>query len=153
VCDLGAQRWPFARDSVKEAVASHVLEHLTTDQLFHFMRELYRVCKDGAQITVTLPHPRHDIFLNDPTHQRPVTVGTMIMFSKDHIELMAAKGLMLTPFYKYLGVDFYVHPKVSYKFDPSIENPAEDPEIEWKIKHLNNIVLEFTVGLTAKKGS
>ncbi|MBF0395018.1 MAG: hypothetical protein HQL38_20270, partial [Alphaproteobacteria bacterium] len=32
------------------------------------MRELYRICRDGASITVTVPHPRHDNFIGDPTH-------------------------------------------------------------------------------------
>ena len=150
VADLGCDCWPFEENSVDEANASHILEHLYTEELFHFMQELYRVCKPGAQIQVAVPHPRHDLFLNDPTHKRPVTVGTLAMFCKEHVEtLKREKGLHLTPFYKYLDIDFYLHPKVMYGLDPA-QDP-KDPELEWKMKHLNNVCMEIRVVLEAVK--
>ena len=148
VCDLGVARWPWDDSTVDEALASHVLEHLPGDTFFHFLRELYRVCKPGAVVHVVLPHPSHDIFLNDATHVRPVMPGTLAMFSKRYVEGAAARGMILTPFYKYHGVDFDM-PRVAYTFDPAVDK--NDPELEWKAKHLRNIIFEWSTKLTVMK--
>ena len=37
------------------------------------MKELYRISCDQANIHISVPHPRHDDFLADPTHVRPIT--------------------------------------------------------------------------------
>jgi len=148
VADLTAP-WPWPNDSVDEVEASHVMEHIAPGEpFFHFMRELYRVCKSGAKVNVTLPHPSHDIFLNDPTHMQAIMPGTLAMFSKRYVEALAAKGDKLTPFYKYLGVDFDIK-TVRYTFDPSIDK--NDPEIEWKAKHLRNVVFQWSTTLTVVK--
>ena len=57
--------WPWADDSVQEMRFSHVLEHLGADATTYLsiIKELYRVCRDGAQIFIVVPHPRHDHFL------------------------------------------------------------------------------------------
>ena len=149
VLDLGSQVWPWRDSTVDAAIASHILEHLTTEQFFHFMKELHRVLKPDAPVKIALPHPRHDIYLNDPTHQRPVTMATLLMLSKEHWATLRERGLHLTPFWRYLGVDFYIHPKTRYKLDPSID--PNDPELQWKIKHLNNVALEILVVMEARK--
>lgn len=151
VCDLSRDKWPFEDNSVDGARASHLLEHLgpEPERLFHFMQELYRVCKDGAPFEIWVPNPRHDIFLNDPTHVRPIMPATMMMFCKESIARMAADGKMLTPFYKYLGVDFRLNPKVQYNFsDPSF---LEDPDLLTKMTYLNNVVFEFHMKMTVVK--
>lgn len=150
LCDLGHDPWPWPDDSVGGAVCSHVLEHLTTAELFHFMRELYRVCKHGAEIKLMLPHPRHDIYLNDPTHQRPVTPGTIIMFSKEHHETLLVRDIRLTPFWKYLGVDFYLDPKIRYVPDPKFKDDSPE-ELGWKMQHLNNVIMEWHGTMRAVK--
>lgn len=149
VCDLGGAPWPWPDNSVDEAVASHVLEHLTTAQLFHFMRECYRVMKAGAILSVTLPHPQHDLFLGDPTHQRPVMPGTLAMFSKRYFDDLAGRGLHITPFWKLLGVDFYLEPRIAYVFEAGVD--PSDPDLEWKCKHLNNIIREWSGKLRVEK--
>lgn len=149
VCNIGCDAWPFDDDSVDEVVAEHILEHLTTPELFHCMRQMHRVCKNGAQIKVRLPHPRHDIFLSDPTHQRSIMPGTLMLFSQGHIRRLRDKGLILTPFGEYLGVDFHMENDLTYQFDASVDMKA--PDLEWQAKHLNNIIQEWTVTLTAVK--
>ena len=148
VVDLAKDRWPWADNSVSEVLAEHLLEHLSTEGFMHFMQELHRVCKNGAKIKVLLPHPRHDIFLNDPTHVRPIMPATFFGFSRKHMEALARKGLILTPFYKYLSVDFDLS-STMYWFDEGVSK--NDPELEWKIKHLNNIVFMWGTTLTAVK--
>ena len=149
VCDIGKKYWPFSDNSVDEVVAEHILEHLTTPELFHCLQEMYRVCLAGAVVKVRLPHPRADIFLGDPTHQRPVMPGTLIMFSQGQIKKFREQGILLTPFGEYLGVDFYMDLPIKYHFAKGVDPMA--PDIEWQIKHLNNIVQEFELTMRVVK--
>lgn len=149
LCDLGAERWPFEDSSVDEAVAEHVLEHLPGESFFHFMRELYRVLKPGGAVKVTLPHPRHDIFLSDPTHCRAVMPGTLLMFSRGQLAELRAKGMQLTDFGERCGVDFRMDPHVRYEFDAAVD--LESPDLAWQSKHLNNIIKEWSTTMWAVK--
>lgn len=149
LCDLGAERWPFADSSVDEALAEHVLEHLPGQAFFHFMQEMYRVLKPGGTVKVVLPHPRHDIFLSDPTHCRAVMPGTLLMFSRGQLAALRAKGMQLTDFGERYGVDFRMETNVHYEFDAAVDLAA--PDLEWQAKHLSNIIKEWSTTLTAVK--
>jgi hypothetical protein len=85
VIDLEKDKLPFDDNTVDEVRAWHVLEHLGAGY-FHCLQELYRVCKDGAIIDIRVPHHFHEVFINDPTHQRPITVEGMRLFSKKNNE-------------------------------------------------------------------
>lgn len=151
VCNIGRDRWPFDDNSVDEAEASHIMEHLSTPELMHFMRELYRVCKHGAEIKITLPHPRHDIYLNDPTHQTPILPATLLMFSRGQLEALRKQGKQLTPFWKYTGVDFKLDSMVKWRFSEGVD--PDDKDISWKMTHLNNIIQEFSCTIRAVKAT
>lgn len=147
--DLSVTAWPWPSDSVDAVLASHVLEHIAPGEpFFHVMKETWRVCKDGAKVEIILPHPSHDIYLNDPTHLQAVMPGTLAMFSRQYVESQAAKQVFLTPFYKRLGIDFDFG-KVGYWFADGVD--VADPELEWKAKHLRNIIAEWGITLTAVK--
>ena len=148
LCDLGTERWPFEDSSVDHLLAEHILEHLPGETFFHFLREAWRVGKNGAVLKVLLPHPRHDIFLNDPTHVRPVLPATFFGFSKKHMDALAARGLILTPFYKYHGIDFDLS-SVTYWFDEKVDK--NDPTIEWRMKHEYNVIAQWGTTLTVVK--
>jgi len=110
--------WPWPDNSVDEMFLSHVLEHLgeVTDVYLGIIKEIYRVCRDGATITVVVPHPRHDNFLNDPTHVRAVTAEGLKMFSQASNRQLMAEGFGDTPLGIYLGVDLALH-SVNFKLD------------------------------------
>ena len=82
--DLETFPWPWPNDSVEEVRMNHVLEHLgqTVDSYLNVWKEIYRVCKDGAMVKVVVPHPRHDDFINDPTHVRMITPESLNLLSK-----------------------------------------------------------------------
>jgi len=141
VCDLGREIWPWRNSSVDEARASHLLEHLPGESFFHFLRELYRVLKPNAPVHLILPWPRHDIFLNDPTHVRAVMPATMVMFSRKYIRMLAEQGKFLTDFGARNKIDFELDPKILYKFSDGVD--TNDPELAWKAAHLNNIIFEW----------
>lgn len=108
ICDLTQAPWPWDDHSVDEVLAWHVLEHLgeTTEAWFTVLRELYRVCKHGAKIRFAVPHPRHDDFLTDPTHVRPLTFRQLEMYNQELNHQWIAKKWANTTLGLYLGVDF-----------------------------------------------
>lgn len=108
--DLNAVPWPWADDSALEVLLIHVLEHLgpTVEGYLSIIRELWRICAPDARVTVLVPHPRHNGFLNDPTHVRPVTAEGLAMFSQSRNRQWLAAGYANTPLGLSLGVDFAV---------------------------------------------
>ena len=86
--DLETFPWPWDTSSVQEVVLNHVLEHLGQDTQVYLkiIQELYRICQDQAVVHITAPHPRHNDFLNDPTHVRAITPEGIGLFSKRNNE-------------------------------------------------------------------
>ena len=41
-----------------------------------------KICKKNALIIIKVPHPRHEDFLSDPTHVRPITVLGLSLFDQ-----------------------------------------------------------------------
>jgi len=86
------------------------LEHMgqSPTVFLGIIKELYRICTNGALIYVNVPHPRHDYFLGDPTHIRPILPATFELFSKKMcLEVQKIKGAN-SPLALYLGVDFEI---------------------------------------------
>jgi hypothetical protein len=153
VADLGAHPWPFGTDTVDEAIASHILEHLTTKSFFHFMKELYRVLKPNAICGIVIPHPRHNVYLNDPTHRNPVTPDTLAMFCQRNFRAMLeTTGGRLTPFWRYSRIDFDMAGDLQCVLDPRITE-AQRESGEWKTMEVveNNVVSEWRFGVRAVK--
>lgn len=110
VADLEQLPWPWPDNSATEVLLSHVLEHLgqTPEQWLGIIQELYRICAPGARVVIVVPHPRHDSFLIDPTHVRPVTAEGLAMFSQARNRRSQAGGFANTPLGLMTGVDFDV---------------------------------------------
>ncbi len=106
--DLESIPWPWADDSISEIVLNHVLEHLgkSTEKYIDIIKEIYRVCIGGALVRITVPHPRHDHFLDDPTHVRAVTPLGICLFSKRMNAEWIAAHLANSPLGIYHDVDF-----------------------------------------------
>src|SRR4249919_3237809 len=84
VVDLEVLPWPWPDNSADEILLNHVLEHLGAVPATYIgiIRELWRVCRPGATVTIAVPHPRSDDFMNDPTHVRAVTAEGLVLFSR-----------------------------------------------------------------------
>lgn len=110
VVDLETLPWPWADNSVDAILLHHVLEHLgqRTETFLGIVKELYRVSKPGAEITIVVPHPRSDDFVNDPTHVRAVTPAALRLFDQGVNREWEAAGHPNTPLGVYLGVDFRI---------------------------------------------
>lgn len=123
--DLEGEAWPFEDGTVTEIVARYILEHI--DDLGWVMSECYRVMEPGALLRITTVHPASNRFWDDPTHKRPITAGTLALFSRAKCAEYAGKGWPYTPLAEYLDVDFEV-----------IETNT-DLEVEWFGKNLSKI--------------
>jgi len=108
VVDLERFPWPWPDSSAEEVLLNHVLEHLgqAPDVFIGVMKELWRVCANGARVQVHVPDPRHESYLGDPTHVRPVTLDTLALFSQTFNRKTMAEGSANTPLGLMHGVDF-----------------------------------------------
>lgn len=143
---------PFEDSSVEEVMCSHILEHIGVG-FFRLMQEIYRVCENGAIVTVEVPHPRHEIFLNDFTHVRPIMVEGMRLFSKKYNQLeIERKGASSTLGLMY-NVDFEL---VDFNFihDPFYQNivPSMTEEMAYRLfREALNTTLEIHMKLMVIK--
>jgi hypothetical protein len=157
VVDLEALPWPWPDDSVDEVLLSHVLEHLgaETDVYLGIIKELYRICRDGARITIVVPHPRHDHYLNDPTHVRPITADSIVMFSQAANRNWIAAGIANTPLGIYIGVDFVIETHNSLLGEPwrtRLERKeVSETDVRQAAQSFNNVIQQIELIVRAVK--
>ena len=151
--DLEHVPWPWPTSSVDEVVLCHVLEHLgaTPDAYFAVIRELYRVCAGGATVAITVPHPRHDDFLADPTHVRAITPAGLQLLSQAANRAWLAAGDRRTPLGLDLGVDFELV-STHYAIDELWSKLAPD-DIADAVRRYNNVVKEIRMTLRVIKSA
>ncbi|TPV92716.1 MAG: class I SAM-dependent methyltransferase [Myxococcales bacterium FL481] len=157
IVNLEHMPWPFTTDQAKRVVMHHVLEHLAPDpsHFLKLMQELYRICAPNALIQLTLPHPRHDEYLTDPTHVRPFLPETFHLFSQSRNLDWQARRVSNTCLALRLGVDFEVT-RVSYDLDPRWRlrleaNPITRDELADLITSQSNVARQFSVELKVRK--
>ena len=157
VVDLEVFPWPWPDDSVDEVLLSHVLEHLgaSTEVYLGIIKELYRVCRDGAKIGIAVPHPRHDNYLGDPTHVRPITADSMMLFSQAANREWQANGAANTPLGLYLGVDFKID-TINYDLSPPWKELHDQKkitpaELQHAIRSYNNVIQQIVMVISAIK--
>lgn len=86
VWDLEKYPWtPFKDNSVAEANVSHYAEH--TKDLMAFMNEVYRICEDGAKVTIIGPYYTSIRAWQDPTHVRALSEATWLYYNKSWREM------------------------------------------------------------------
>jgi hypothetical protein len=135
-----------------------VLEHVgrDADTFTGVMRELYRVCAPGARVRVVVPHPRHQDFLQDPTHVRPIVPEMFLHWSLDANREWRRRGLPGTPLATYHEVDFAIE-SVELRLDPHWQRWLDEDrarrqhEIDAIVRTHNNVVQECEVVLRVKK--
>lgn len=157
LCNLDLTPWPWPDNSVQEVVLFHALEHMgaSSEGFFKIIQQLYRVCQPNAIIKITVPHPRHDNFLNDPTHVRAITPALMGLLSRANCDLWKTQGASNTPLAHYLNVDFEIvraEVKLDEPYASALNNgqiTAEDVGV--LLRERNNIATEFGIDLRVNK--
>ena len=155
--DLEKFPYPFKNDSVNENLLSHVLEHLgqQPDTFINIIKELYRICTNNALIIINVPHPRHEDFLSDPTHVRPITVLGLSLFDQKLNRDWQKIGAANSPLGLIHDVNFNIE-KYEYLLDENIvskRNIGElnDQELEKMMLHNNNVIKQININLRAIK--
>ena len=157
VYDLESLPWPWGDDSVDHVLFNHSLEHLGQDSrvFLGMMKELYRVCKHEARVQINVPHPRHDHFIGDPTHVRPITPGLVQLFDSQANDEVKRRGLSNSPLAHYLGVDFFLVSTVNVLVEPYATQYAKkelsDADVELMARQWNNIVSEIRLVVGVRK--
>ena len=157
VWDLETFPWPWDDNSVDEILLAHVLEHLgeQRDVYLRIIQELYRICRHGAIIRILVPHPRHDTYLWDPTHVRPITVEGMQMFDQAQNRAWVANRNANTPLGIYLGVDLRMRSH-QYVLDPLFSekrqrNEVSSEELQVLLKTHNNVCMQINMECEVNK--
>lgn len=155
--DLERFPWPWMDSIADEVVLIHVLEHLGGDpETFRgIIRELYRVCAPGAKVVIVVPHPRHDNFLGDPTHVRPITAQLMTLFDRAQCEAWQAAGYSNTPLAIHWGVNFRITAHQEIPDEPYNTMLAEKlitaDELKTIARERNNVISEIHLQLEVVK--
>lgn len=152
LADLENLKLDIPDSSVGAVIAHHVLEHIGPG-FFSLMQELYRVCANGAYIDIKVPHHRSEIFFSDPTHVRPITVDSMMLFSKSYNRLHIQEYNSSSGFGLKLDVDFEV---IDYRLEPYPKwkkrfTTMSSDEIEEAAMDYNNVFSETMILLQVKK--
>jgi len=150
--------WPWRDSSVDEVLLNHVLEHLGAVPAVYIgiMKELWRVCRDGATVTIAVPHPRSDDFMNDPTHVRAVTGEGLVLFSRKANEHFQRHGCSNTPLAFQHGIDFDFVSVETLLEEPwasdRTSGKIDDRAVEEAVLRYNNVIKQQTFVLRTVKG-
>ena len=84
---------PFRSNSIGELRAFSVLEHL--NDTISFMNEIWRICADGAIISIYVPHCRSTMGSADPTHKKLFNEESFQYFCRNgrHYRLHESYGI------------------------------------------------------------
>ena len=151
VHDLEVFPYPFQDNSVDEIILSHVLEHIgqIPDVFNKIIKELYRICRNGSLINIIVPHPRHDDFISDPTHVRPITLRSLSMYDQKLNKIWEEKNASNTPLGLIHNVNFQIL-SVNYVLDQRYQKLLNEKKItendlkEYSEKY-NNVIKEINL--------
>lgn len=157
VWDLEQTPWPWP-DNCAEAVRFiHSLEHMGGDPkvFLAIMTELYRISAPGCAIEIHVPHPRHDNFINDPTHVRAITPSMMRLFDRELNDKWKAQGASNSPLAHYTGVDFQLAevlqiPVEEYRERVNSGDLSRETFARYA-REKHNVVEEIRISLIARK--
>ncbi len=131
ICDL-EQPLPFLSDSVDTVQSSHVVEHIRN--FVSLMEEVYRICKPGATVLISVPYYTSRGAFTDPTHIRFFTEYTFQVFEPPTYGIKTNFRIVTTEFHTVRT--FRIFPKRVQK---------------WFRRYLWNVVDGITVTLQAVK--
>jgi predicted SAM-dependent methyltransferase len=157
VVNLEETPWPWPSDSADTVVFNHSLEHMcaATDRFLALMSELYRVCCDKALIRICVPHPRHNDFIDDPTHVRIITPQLLSLFDRTKNDEWRANKCSNTPLAHYLGVDFHITHLEIWLEEPYSSQMQSGQlttqQLDLEVKTKNNVAKEYRIEMRARK--
>jgi len=104
--DLGRFPWPFGDDAFDQVHMIHVLEHLP--DTVGTMEELWRICRNGARISIQVPYWNSFHVWRDPTHVKGFHQSTFDFFIPG-TKLYADRGYYTKARFQLIRKDYYVN--------------------------------------------
>ena len=159
VHDLETFPYPFKDNEVSHIMLSHVLEHIgqNPDIFNNIMKELYRICCHEAEIDIIVPHPRHDDYLSDPTHVRPITALGLALYDLESNTYWIKINASNTPLAMINKVNFKIINTVHFleeSYDNLYKkNKISKEDLEYHIRHYNNVIKQTHYKLKVIKKS
>lgn len=159
VWDLEQFPWPWSDSCAEKVLFLHSLEHMGGDPkvFLGIMKELYRIAAPDCEVVIHVPHPRHDNFLNDPTHVRVITPELLKLFNRQECDAWVAQGAANTPLAHYTHTDFIVV-KTTLVLDEPYSAQLQSgqlstSQVQELLRTRNNVGLEYRILLKARKPS
>lgn len=118
--DLEVFPWPFEDSSVDEMWFQHIFEHFSPQNFISIVREIYRIGRDSAIVTLISPYAGSDNYWTDPTHKMPLTSRTFDFFDRE--KALYENGKI----YQWTDVNFSVQAQV-------IPNPPNGPDVAHRL--------------------
>ena len=85
--DVNRYPWPLPDGVFERVHMSHIIEHL--DDIVHGMKEVRRVCREGALVLVTTPHFSSHNSYTDPTHRHHLAAASFEYFTNQDFATFA----------------------------------------------------------------
>ena len=107
--DLEKTPWPLESDRYVLVYALQVLEHL--EDRVKVMEEIWRICKHGAVVIISVPDGLCPGYVQDPTHKQPWNIGTFLYFCPGQF----IKGAEMPPYdfeARFKVLDYHTREKV-----------------------------------------
>lgn len=141
--DLEVTPLPFREASFETIIGSHVFEHIARDRLCAVVADLYRILTPGGHLIAVTPHGASDDSWDNPHHAQQFSDITWAYFSR---RLYDPDGYAHAGRGAYQGADYGAWRIV---YGALVPYPAfvDDPELQWKARHLRNIIQEVHVVL------
>lgn len=149
--------WPWRTNSISEIIFDYTLELIGEDThiFLSIIKELHRVCMNGAIITIKARHPLHELYYNNPSCVRPITPKSFNLFNKNYNNIIIKTGSPDTPLACFNNVDFDIINVITKFNEDKMELIGNDPNtVELYNQHTkehNNIIKEFNIELRVKK--
>lgn len=155
VWDLEKTPWPWEDSCATEIWFNHSLEHLGRDPdcFLSIMSETYRIAAPECEVKIAVPHPRHDNFLGDPTHVRPILPQLFQGFDASLCDEFEKIGASNTRFAHLLGVDFRMEKvflRIDQRWQKELQGMSKE-QADMIVATRNNIVEEIQIVLRVKK--
>ena len=147
-------RIPLPDNSIDVVITCHAIES-NRKSMKSIIKELYRICKKNALIIIKVPHPRHEDFLSDPTHVRPITVLGLSLFDQKLNKEWQKIGAANTPLGLIHDVNFNVE-NYEYVLDGDIMSKRNldklnDEELQKMMLYNNNVIKQININLRVIK--
>jgi len=133
---------PFPDNSFDCVLASHSLEHVLN--LIPLVADVHRILRPNGYFLAVTPHAACNMAWDSPHHVRGFTEGTWVYFQRSTYENVHAG------YGAYQGGDYRDWNIIQIALVPFPEF-RDDPDLDYKVKHLRNVVHEVQAVLQAVK--